>query len=121
MRGQEVIMRSIGVQFSYKTQWLCQTVRLDANVGLYDYLRGRVRLAPGQNTYTIAGIDWDTATPCEPPESTTFTAAGLAPGEMNVAIIMHEGIDVAASPEIPELDRYINPDDLSTDISKNIV
>lgn len=115
--GEEsLVLRGVEVAFIYRTEWLSQTVRLDASLGMYDYLRGRVRLAPGENQYVIEGINWDTAAPCDPPDTSTPLSTGLLPGEVDVALVMVEGVDVAGAPDLPDLERQVVPDDLRCSI-----
>jgi hypothetical protein len=114
-RGEPMILRAVDVRFVYKTDWLCQTVRLDAALGLYDYFRGRVRLAPGANQYVIEGVNWDTAMPCDPPERSTPLSTGLLPGEIDFAMLMVEGLNIE-SPELAALEPYVVPSDLEVKI-----
>ena len=62
-KEEPLILHEADISFIYITEWLCQTVRLDAKLGIYDYLRGCVKLAGGENQYLIHGVDWDTAQP----------------------------------------------------------
>lgn len=109
---ESLLLKAVEVGFVYRTEWLCQTVRLDAAIGLYDYLRGRVRLAPSENQYVIEGINWDLAEPCDPPDATTPLSMGLFPGEVDIAFTMYEGIDASAGPDLPDLERHVLPGDL---------
>ncbi len=111
--GEVIRLIGAAVDFEYKTEWLCQTVRLDAALGMYDYLRGRVRLAPGENQYVIEGVNWETAEPCDPPDASTPFWMGLLPGEMNLQLTMAEGIDVPASPDLPEIEPYVVSEELT--------
>lgn len=118
--GEPLVLRAVEVSFVYNTIWLCQTVRLDATLGMYDYLRGRVRLAPGANQYVIEGINWDTARSCEAPEQSTLPSTGLLPGEIDMALVMLEGLSIAEAPELPQLEPYIIPSDLECTLPLNI-
>jgi hypothetical protein len=115
--GEEsLVLKAVEVGFVYRTEWLSQTVRLDASLGMYDYLRGRVRLAPGENQYVIEGINWDTAEPCDPPDASTPLLTGLRSGEVDIALVMVEGMNVAAAPDPPDLECHVVPDDLQCSI-----
>ena len=37
--------------------WFAQQVTLDASQGFYDWLRHRIRLAPGPSQFLISGVD----------------------------------------------------------------
>ena len=65
--GRQITLTSMAVSFTPQVQWLSQTVQLDAKAGIYDYVRGRVRLAPGSNSDTVSGIDFDHAKPLSVP------------------------------------------------------
>jgi Restriction endonuclease len=113
--GREpLLLNGVEVEVIYNTQWLSQTVRLDATLGLYDYLRGRVRLAPGQNQYVIGGINWETAEACDPPNAATPLETGWLRGELDVTLTMIEGLHREAGLELPVLEPHVVPDDLGS-------
>jgi hypothetical protein len=98
-------------------------VRLDATAAIYDYLRGRLKLAPGVQQYVIEGVNFDTAKPIDaPPHAETSVGVGLQPGEIDVRLIMLHGV---VSPDPPkglekgysELAALIRPEDLSLAIT----
>jgi hypothetical protein len=51
IKGQHVKLTGLSVRFQPRTQWLSQTVQINATQGIYDYVRGRARLAGGANSY----------------------------------------------------------------------
>jgi len=121
--GREVRLKRIAVEFRPKIQWLSQTVRLDATAAIYDYVRGKLRFAPGKQQYVIEGVNFETAVPIDaPPEAATNFGIGLQPGEVDVRLIMLQN---AKPPEPPkglervfqELESRINPGDLELGIS----
>jgi hypothetical protein len=91
--GRNVLIHSLSITFDLKTQWFSQTVRLDAKAGIYDYLRGRVRLARGDNSYTLTGINFDTATPMKFAPGKNNLGFGLLPGEISLSLTMFSGGD----------------------------
>ncbi|MBK8959764.1 MAG: DUF2034 domain-containing protein [Proteobacteria bacterium] len=103
------------VGFIYRTEWRRQTIRLDATLGIYDYLRGRSTCS-GENQYMINGVDWDTADPCELPSDWTPVPTALLPGEMIVEIVIVDGMDLAVSISLPDLERHVLPEDLLCNI-----
>lgn len=116
--GEEsMILRAVGTSFVYNTEWLRQTVRLEAAAGMYDYIRGRIRLAPGENQYVIDGINWDTAEPCDPPEKSILLSTGSVPGEIDVALTMIEGLNIEAL-QLSQLEHHVAPNDLTCEIPK---
>ena len=37
---------------------------------------------------------------------------GLLPGELDIALIMNEGLNIEEAPELPQLEAYVVPSDL---------
>jgi hypothetical protein len=109
--GKQITLTSMSVSFTPHVQWLSQTIQLDAKAGIYDYVRGRVRLAPGSNSYTISGIDFNHAKPLLFVPSFAELGVGLKPGELDFALS-----DISPGPlpgtNIPHLDDLIRPEDL---------
>jgi hypothetical protein len=86
-------------------------VQLDAKAGIYDYVRGRVRLAPGSNSYTISGINFETATPLSyTPEINEF-GVGLSPGEIDTELVYVQGLTDAGVRA--DLDSLMVPKDVN--------
>jgi len=113
IKGRYVLIDWLYITFHPQTQWLSQTVGLDATTGIYDYLRGRVRLASGANSYTIKGINFDLATPLPTPPSLNDHGVGLLPGELDVCCVMVEGLNLPNGMEIPKLEDLVRPEDLN--------
>lgn len=109
--GRQITLTSMAVSFTPQVQWLSQTVQLDAKAGIYDYARDRVRLAPGSNSYTVSGIDFDHAKPLSLPPDRTQKGLEHRPGEVEFALI-----DVTPAPLpatiIPKMGDSIRPEDL---------
>jgi len=109
--GKHVTLTSMSVSFTPRVQWLHQTVQLDAKAGIFDYVRGRVRLTPGSNSYTVRGIDFSKAKPLSFAPASTELGLGLRPGEVEFAFT-----DVTPAPlpgtNIPNMDDLIRPEDL---------
>jgi len=101
------------ISFYPQTQWLTQIVRLDAKAGIYDYIRGRVRLAPGSNSYTITGVDFDKATPISNPPEMPELGVGLIPGEIDTALAYIQGLAITSRTKAAELDRLVVLEDLN--------
>jgi len=67
VEGKSATLTSLVVSFTPKVQWLAETVQLDARSAIYDYVRGRTVLTPGNNSFTIKGIDLNRAKPIPTP------------------------------------------------------
>jgi hypothetical protein len=102
----------IDVRFPVETRWFSQLVTLDASLGMYDYIRGRVRLAPGERQYTIKGVDIHDGTPIDFVPDRSELGAGLLPGEIHLDLMLVNGIAMPDKETIPDLDRLIDPTDL---------
>jgi hypothetical protein len=115
--GKRITLKSMAVSFTPRIQWLSQIVQLDAKAGIYDYVRGRVLLAGGQNSYTIRGIDFNHATPLPSPPPMNALGVGLKPGEVNMWLADVHG---APTPEtvVADLDSLIRPEDLRLRLKK---
>lgn len=112
VKNQRVNLGSLAIAFLPRTKWLAQTVRFDASTGIYDYLRGRVRLGGGTNSYVLNGVNFDSATPLAAPPNRNAFGVGLLPGEIDITLAMIEGLDLPDGTEIPKLEPLINPEDL---------
>ena len=114
-QGSEVELTAFTMSFHPRVQWLSQTVQIDAKMGIYDYLRGRVRLAGDRPAFTIKGIDFDTALPMQTPPPVSELGVGLFPGEIEFSLAMVEGLTFSSDGDIPKaLDELVRPEDLST-------
>ncbi len=112
LKNRHVNLRSLSITFYPQTQWLSQIIQLDASAGIYDYLRGRVRLAGGKNSYIIKGINFDSATPLPTPPVLNDLGVGLLPGEVDIAFVMAEGLNIPKGMESPKLEDIVRPEDL---------
>lgn len=117
VQGHEVTLRAISIHFRPQVRWLSQTVTLDAKTGIYDYVRGRVRLAGGPNTYVINGVNFDTAVPMTAAPATSGMGVGLQGGEIDVRIVTIEGLDLPPGLQVANLDDLVQPEDLSLAIT----
>lgn len=115
--GQKrVNLNSFSIKFHPHVKWLSQTVRLDATTGIYDYLRGKVRLAGGTNSYIIQGIDFDKATPLSSPPEIDDLVGGLLPGEVDIRLVMFDKLPDGVGNYSPTLEAIVRPEDLTTRI-----
>jgi hypothetical protein len=117
VQGHQVNLRALSIRFHPRVQWLSQIVTLDAKNGIYDYVRGRVRLAAGSNSYVIEGVNFDTAKPMASPPPVSGIGVGLHPGEVDITLLMIEGLDLPQGTQIPKLEELVKPDDLSMTIT----
>jgi hypothetical protein len=105
--GSESIDR-IDFRFSIVGGWYEQDVTYDASAGIYDWARRRVRLAPGPSQFHINNVVVDGGDPIDRPPEHALSMDHL-PGEMLVRLLLITNGD---TPDGPELDGLIHPDDL---------
>lgn len=117
VQGHQVTLQALSIQFHPHVQWLSQIVTLDAKMGIYDYLHGRVQFAGGPNSYTISGINFDTAKPLSSAPDIPNIGVGLHPGEFRVDLIMVEGVNFPKATVVAKLDELVKPEDLSLTIT----
>lgn len=109
--GIPTLIEGIDIYFSVKTKWMSQIVIIDASLGMYDYIRGKIRLVPG-HSYIIRDVNFDTGIPIEFIPQRDELGAGLLPGEIKVDLMFVEGLNMVAPEMIPDVDEFIVPEDL---------
>ena len=116
-----VVLNSITINFFSDIRWFAQTVRLNASLGMYDYLRQRVRLPRGQHQYLIENVDFDKGTPLPSAPEIENVGVNLLTGEFDVYMVMMEGVDdtILRIP-MPSLEEIIIPEDLNVKIPDDV-
>jgi hypothetical protein len=116
IRGKTVQLKSIDISFTPRTRWYSQVVELDAALGLYDYLRGNVKLVGGENKYMIKGLNFDT--------SILIDAAPIFEGgrnlgseETGIGLNIVEGLGNSIGHSLPKLEDLVLPEDLELKIT----
>lgn len=117
LKGHKLTLRAISIRFHPRVQWLSQIVTLDAKAGIYDYVRGHVRFSDGPNSYVISGVNFDTATPINSPPDISNPGVGLLPGEVDIQLMMMQGLDRPQGTEAAKLTDLIRPEDLSLNVT----
>lgn len=115
--GTELVETSgLDLYFEFVVQWFSEVVQLDASLGMYDYLSGKVSLAPGSNSYMLKGFDFDAGKPITFIPPTDDLIRSLSPGEIVVQLSLVENLDLPDKHLVPPLDEVIQPDDLASEI-----
>lgn len=109
LRGKKIMVKCLTVTFTPQHNWFSHVARLDADRAMYDYLREKVRLAPGPNSYVVGGLDFTKGTPVE--FDPAFLDTDISPGEMAMQFTLIEDV-CRAGQEHPKLDDLIEPNDL---------
>jgi hypothetical protein len=98
--------------------WFAQKVTFDASAGLYDWLRRRVRLAPGPTQFHINNVDVNAGDPIgRPPDHVLSETTDVRDGEMTFRLLAVDGLEPREP--VPEIDRFVRPEDLEI-VMKNI-
>jgi len=106
------VIRRIDISIRAQVAWFSQVVELNASTGIYNYLRGKIRLAPGDQQYEIRGLNLDGGTLLEqPPAQEERGRLGPEGGVLNCLSI--HGLTIESASEPPaDLDQFVNPDDM---------
>jgi hypothetical protein len=93
--------------------WYAHRVTLDAAAGVYDSLRRKVRLAPGDNQLQIKNIDIANGGEAiaHPPESELNRSEEFLSGEVAMWPVSLNGPDVREP--VPPLDELVVAEDMS--------
>jgi hypothetical protein len=118
---EKIVLDNISISVSIEIRWFSQTVRLNASLGMYDYLRQRVRLPRGQHQYLIENVDFDKGTPLPSAPEIENVGVNLLTGEFDVYMVMMEGVDdtILRIP-MPSLEEIIIPEDLNVKIPDDV-
>jgi len=96
--------------------WFAHRVGIDSTAGIYDWLRRRVRLAPGGGQLQIKGIDFHRGEPISQPPDRELIREGYLRGEADLKFVLIE--NYSHSEPVPDLDRFIEPEDLELSITE---
>ena len=97
--------------------WFVQQVTLDASAGLYDWIRHRVRLAPGPSQLHINDVNPDAGDPVTQPPDHVLNHSVIK-GETNVGLLRVDGL-LFREP-VPDLDPQVQPHDRDDFLLKNL-
>ena len=109
--GEPIAVDELIIGVTITGAWYEQEVTYNASAGLYDWLRHRVRLAPGQSQLHIEGVGIPGGTLVEQPPDHVLKRGDLRPGEMTLGFVHVTGLPWSTETEVPDLDRHVDPDD----------
>jgi len=112
----KAFIKSFSFAFPLEIKWFSHIITIDASLGIYDYIRGRIKMAPGENKYIIKNLDMDKGNPIDFVPERDELGIGLVSGEMDYDILMVEGLTISKQDKIPLLDDLIIPEDLDLKI-----
>lgn len=113
--GTRHLISGIDFNFHVETEWLSQVLTIDASLGMYDYVRGRIRLAhhaPGGVSYIIKDYNPYEGTQIDFIPDKKELGVSLLPGEVDFDFMVIE-MDIPENEETPKLDELIVPEDLN--------
>jgi len=103
---------NLAFSFTISGGWFSHHAEIDATTGIYDWLRRRVRMAPGDGKVEYRGIDLDGGRPVERPDDREFIRECALEGEIDLKLVMVENSNRKFLDSVSDLDRYIDPKDL---------
>jgi hypothetical protein len=103
-------LRSISVTFTPSVTWSRQTIQLDAPAAIYDWVRGRLELGPGTNSFTVNGLNLNAGIPMSSPPL-IGNRSGLKVGDVDF-LLSDVKVDMRSDSEVPDMDGLIRPEDL---------
>jgi len=112
-KDRKIVLDSFCISLSPEIRWCGQLVQLDANLAMYDYLRGRVRFGIGENQYLIRSIDFDKGTPLDATPQLEPIGLNRMSGEVDVGLVWIEDTSTNQTIPISAFEQIINPEDLT--------
>jgi hypothetical protein len=110
VRQEQICLHSVSIAFAPAVTWMRQTIQIDATTGIYDWVRGKLKLGSGTNTVTLNNIDFETAIPMTSAPVIDGTD-GLQPGDIDFSLT-NVHIDFTNQSDVPDLDGLILKKDL---------
>ena len=108
--GGHAIFTKIGISFTIEGSWYSYVTEIDSAIGIYNWARRRVMLAPVENKLIYKDIDFDKGTPIPAePDSSMFRRA-LQRGEAHMELVIIDGMH--ASSPLPGIDSHVVPEDM---------
>jgi hypothetical protein len=112
-QNRKIILDRFSISLSPKIRWFARRVQLDANLAMYDYLRGKVRFGIGENQYLIRGIDFDKGTPLDAAPELEPVGLNLMSGELEVGLLLIEDVNIDKEISVSAVEQIIIPEDLA--------
>lgn len=102
---------SLEFSFTIEGAWFSHQVEIDSTAGIYDWMRRRVRVAPGIGKLEIKGIDIHGGERITLPPDRELIREHFNPGEVAAKFIFFRNLPTPVP--IPELDKFIAAEDLN--------
>jgi len=125
-KNQSFPIHSITTRFSVNTEWYSQIVTIDAGLGIYDYLRGRLKLPPNFRTYQLKDLKFENHSIIDGgkpidfiPDKEQLGLGPLQPYEESIGLMEVKGLNMVELSLVPNIDDLIVPEDLNFDLTYN--
>ncbi len=106
-----VFATQLGFELRVSGGWYAQQITIDATTGIYDWIRHRVRLAPGPGKLHLQNVNLDAGSLIRcPPQRELEAMKDLRPGEVSWGFLVLTGLEVPGP--IPPIEALIEPSDL---------
>ena len=106
-----VIADAIDFHLTITGGWFAHQITIDATGAIYDWLQRRIRLIPEPGQLHLQGVNIYEGIPISaPPQSELQHMKDLRNGEVAVALMLLEGLEVKEP--VPDIDSLVEPADL---------
>jgi Restriction endonuclease len=110
LRGKTISLDKLEIKFTPQTQWFSQIHQLDAAAGMYDYIRGKVKMVSGDNKYIVSGLDLEKGTPLS--SAPVIEVRNPLSGEVEMHLALVQGLSTEEGATMPKLEEIVVPEDL---------
>jgi hypothetical protein len=110
LRGKRISLEKLEIRFTPQTRWFSQIHQLDAASGMYDYIRGKVKMTGGDNKYIVGGVDFEKGTPLS--SAPVIESKNRLSGEVEMHLALEKGLSTEQGATMPKLEEIVVPEDL---------
>jgi hypothetical protein len=110
-----LVATSLDFSFFITGGWFSHRVEIDSTVGIYDWVRRRVRVPPAAGKLEFRGINFDAGTPVDSPPDREFIRERLLDGEVDMKFLALEKFP--RHEPVPALNEHVDPSDLALTIT----
>ncbi|WP_169980121.1 restriction endonuclease [Tautonia rosea] len=108
--GGEATVTNFDFAFTLVGGWFTQRVEIDSTAAIYDWIRRRVRMTPGDGQLVYRNVNFDGGTPVIHPPDMEFLRERFLEGETEMKLLILENLD--RREPVPDLDAHVEPADL---------
>jgi hypothetical protein len=97
-------------RFTIEGAWYSHQVNIDSTAGIYDWIRRRVRVVPGDGQLEIKGLNIYEGERISLPPAQELIRESFLKGEVDMKLVLTEGLPIPGT--VPDIDKYVAPEDL---------